>query len=318
VIGLDIAQASELVGKIIPDATLIGLTPIDGGLSNTNIAVLLAGPPRRVILRLYQGDRQKARTEAAIARRVAGYVPVSRVLGSAERNAVTGHPYEVLEWIEGEPLELVAPTLDDSTLAPLAAAVGAVLARIHAFRFDRCGFFAENLRLPEAIDLGPNALGTYLRQQLVDGPGGERLGPELTRDALALAERDGHLLDTWRADPCLVHGDFNGSNILVRRRGDAWEIAAVLDWEFALSGIPAMDFGTVMRPPLGSREAFTENLARGYRKAGGKLPDDWPRIARIADLFAWADMLGRPEIAAPIVEDARAAVRAALDRSQAG
>ena len=318
VISLDLAQAAELVETAIPGVRVVGHVPIEGGVSNTNIAVALAGPPDRVVLRLHQGDRQKARTEASIARRLAGHVPVARVLGSAETNPVTGHPYEVLEWIYGEPLDLLSARLDDQALTQAVEVVGAVLARIHAIRFDRHGFFVDDLHLPDAIDLGPSGLRAYVRQQLIDGPGGERLGPKLTHEVLALAERDSHLLDTWRADPCLVHGDFNGSNILVRARGDQWEVAAVLDWEFALSGIPGMDFGNVMRPPLGERGSFADGLAQGYREAGGVLPDDWRRIARIADLFAWADMLGRPEIDAPVLADARAAVRRALDRGETG
>lgn len=315
-IDLDAAGVAALIATAIPGARVVGFEPIAGGVSNTNIAVALAGPPGRVVLRLHQGDRQKARNEASIVRRFAGRIPAARVLWSAETNAVTGHACEVLEWIDGEPLDLLAPALDDAALAPLAKAVGAVLARIHAIRFRHHGFFANDLDLPEPIDLGPDALRTYLRQQLIDGPGGERLGPELTGEVLVLAERDGHLLDTWRADPCLVHADFNGSNILVRSRGDQWEVAAVLDWEFALSGIPAMDFGNIMRAPLDEREAFAQGLARGYREAGGTLPADWRRIARIADLFAWADILGRPEIAAPVLADAHAAARAAIDAAR--
>lgn len=311
-VDLDPAAVAELIRAAIPGARIVSVAPLGGGLSNTNIDVVFSGPPHRVVLRLYQGEPTMARKEVKLSGLLSGRVPVARFLHFDESNNVTGHPYTVLEWIAGERLDDVVPTLDDAALGALGESVGDALARIHAVRFDKHGFFDGDLNLPERIDLGPNALRSYLRQQLVDGRGGERLGPEITRETLALADRDGHLLDMWRADPCLVHADFNGSNILVRRQGAAWRVAAVLDWEFALSGIPALDFGNLMRPPLGERDAFAGGVAAGYVRSGGALPEDWGRIARIADLFAWADILGRPETGGAVIEDARAAVRAAI------
>jgi len=312
VIDLDGPAVAELISAAIPGVAVASFALVPGGLSNTNIEVVLAGPPHSVLLRLYQDVAARACKEAVLARLLTGCVPVARFLYFGESNPVTGHPYAVLEWIAGDRVDNVAPALDDAALEVLGQFVGTVLAHIHAVRFDKCGFFDGDLNLPERIDLGASGLRAYLRRQFVNGPGGTRLGPELTRDVMALAERDGHLLDTWRVGPCLVHADFNGSNILVHRHGGAWRVAAVLDWEFALSGIPALDFGNLMRPPLGERAVFGRGVAEGYVRSGGVLPADWLRIAQIADLFAWADILGRQEIGAAVIEDGRAAVSAAM------
>jgi aminoglycoside phosphotransferase (APT) family kinase protein len=312
---LERGAVASLIAAALPGTKIRSAAPLSGGLSNTNLLVALDGPPHSVVLRLYQCDIEKARTEAALSRIVHGRVPVARFLHFAETNSVTGGPYAVVEFIAGERFDLLAPALDDEALGATSEAVGAVLAHIHAIRFPHRGFFDGDRLLPEAIDLGTTGLRAYLREQLLDGSGGERLGGKLTREVIALAERDG-LLEPWPAEPCLTHADYNGSNLLLRRRGDAWQVVAVLDWEFALSGIPALDFASLMRPPLAANPVYVEGIARGYRSAGGTLPDDWLRIARIADLFGWADMLGRPDIGAPVIDDARAAVRAALDRSE--
>ncbi len=87
-------------------------------------------------------------------------------------------------------------------------------------------------------------------------------------------------------------------------------VAAVLDWEFALSATPAFDFANLLRPPLGMRAGFAAALARGYRRAGGVLPADWQRIAQVADLFAWADLLGRRPFDAALAADARRVIGA--------
>lgn len=310
---LDEGAAASLVAVALPGKKINSFAPLAGGLSNTNLVVALDGPPHCVVLRLYQCAIEKARTEAALSRMIQGRVPAPRFLHFAETNPVTGGAYAVVEFAAGERFDLLAPTLDDAAFAKAAEAVGAVLARIHAIRFPHRGFFDGERLLPEAIDLGTSGLRAYLREQLLDGPGGARLGAELTREVIALAESEDDLLERWPAEPCLTHADYNGSNLLLRRDGEAWQVAAVLDWEFALSGIPAQDFASLVRPPLAARQGYVDGIARGYRSAGGTLPDDWLHIARIADLFSWADMLGRPEIATGVIEDARAGVRAAID-----
>jgi len=311
-VALGRAGAAALLHPVIGDADILSVRPARGGLSNSNFDVVLGGAPKRLLLRLYQNGLTPARKEAALARRLAAQVPMAQFLHFADRGEVIDAPYAVLEWIDGAPLDIVASGSGDTALAPIGEAVGEVLAHIHAIHFPHHGFLAGDLNLGEPIDLGPEGLRAYLQAQLIEGHGGERLGPELAREAVAFAEREADLLDHWRAAPCLVHGDFNPSNILLQSSGTAWQVAAVLDWEYALSGIPAMDFANLMRPPLGNSEAFADGLARGYRRAGGTLPENWRSIARLADLFAWADILGRPDTDASVVRDARDAIRAAI------
>ncbi len=282
--------------------------PVAGGLVNTNLRVALDRPPWTVLLRIVTRDPPQSAKEAALARLLAGRVPIARVLHAAEANPVTGTPYAVLEWIEGARLDRAAAAASPGAPRGLGGAVGAALAAIHAFRFARHGFLADDLRVAAAIDLDGAALVGFLRECLVEGPGGARLGAALTGRVLAFAAREGGRLRAWLAPPCLVHGDFNPTNILVRDG----RVAAVLDWEFALSATPAFDFGNLLRPPLGTDAAFVAGLARGYRDAGGTLPEDWRRIASIADLFAWADLLGRRPADAGLAADARRVIAATI------
>ncbi|WP_119459889.1 phosphotransferase [Rhodospirillaceae bacterium SYSU D60014] len=313
---LDHAAVGLLLRPVFPDAEVAGIERTKGGLMNTNIRVELSGRAEPVLLRLYQRDPALALKEMRLGREIASRVPVARFIHFAHDNPVTGRPYALMEWIDGKHLETVVPTLDDSALTTLGASVGRTLAAIHSFTFDKPGFFDADLRVPERIDIDAGGLLTYLRHCLIEGRGGRRLGPELTADAFAVAEREGHLLDEWLHQPCLVHADFNGSNILIRQsaESDDWEVAAVLDWEFAFSGSPAFDFGNLLRPPLQEVETFFAEVTEGYCRAGGVLPQEWRRIARIADLFAWADFLNRPETTAPLIESARAAIGSLRER----
>jgi aminoglycoside phosphotransferase (APT) family kinase protein len=306
-------EIAALLRPVIGDRPILSAQRVTGGLVNTNLKVALSDPPYTLLLRLFQREPLKAQIEVALDRLLDGRVPRARFLHFDETNPVTGHPYAVLQWIDGVQLGAAASTADSPALVELGARVGAAMAEIHSFRFDRCGFFAADLSVPAAIDLDRAALLGFMRECLRDGPGGERLGAELTAGLFAFVEREGDRLNAWLDVPTLAHADFNPSNILVLRDADAWRVAAVLDWEFALSATPAMDFGNLLRPPFGSRSGFVEALARGYKAAGGFLPDDWLRIARIADLFAWADLMGRRSEDSALTADARRIIAATFE-----
>ena len=71
--------------------------------------------------------------------------------------------------------------------------------------------------------------------------------------------------------PCLVHGDFDGSNILVKKVGGQWQVSGVVDWEYAISATPLVDLGHILRPPFGDIEPFERNLIEGFMSHGGIL-----------------------------------------------
>ncbi len=297
----------------IGDAHVVSVERVNGGLVHTNLRLTLDRAPGRVLLRLFQRDPRTARKEAALAALLQSRVPIARFLHFADNNPITGGPYAVLEWIDGVQLDHACRDADPATLDALGVAVGTALAHVHAFRFDRAGFFAPDLHVAETLDLGPTGLLQFMHQCLRAGPGGERLGHALTDRLFAFVEREGHRLDGWLGDPRLTHADCNPSNILLRQIAADWRVAAVLDWEFALSATPAFDFGNLLRLPLGGQTAFVEGVETGYRSAGGTLPPDWRPIARIADLFAWSDLLGQRDADAALAQDARQAIEALLD-----
>jgi aminoglycoside phosphotransferase (APT) family kinase protein len=305
---LDAGEVARLVRAALPRASVNGFRSVPGGLSNTNFEVTLSGPCSRVLLRLYQRDPAQARKEAALSTRVLSEgVPAARFLHLGER--ASGQPYAVLEWVEGFSLEALLPRLTAPQLAALASAIGETLAAIHAIRFPRTGFFDGGLALGEPIDLGIDGLRAYLRHCLIKGIGGVRLGAELTSRLIDHVDRSQVRLDDWLVQPSLTHADFNPSNILLRAEPTGWRVAAVLDWEFAFCGSPGFDFGNLLRPPLGRRPGFIRVLAKAYAAAGAYLPADWQAIARLTDLFAWADFLNRPSTGPGLIEDARQIIR---------
>ena len=116
---LDAEAVARLMEPAFPGATVTVFARAKGGLANTNLQVHLSNHAQPVLLRLYQHDATQARKEVAITRRVAGQVPVPTLIHYSDDNPITGSAYAVMEWIEGERLEIVAPALGRDDLAQL-------------------------------------------------------------------------------------------------------------------------------------------------------------------------------------------------------
>lgn len=302
------SSVEALVGKAFPDAELIKMESTFGGLANTNFKLRLRTPTgdREALLRYWQRDQQQAAKEIALLARVSGRVPVPAVLTSGRADPDFGLPYAFLQWVEGEQLEIVAARLSPRALMDVGRHVGETLAAIHAFRFEQQGFFGPDLVPTEPLDMDPAGLLAWLDHCLREGPGGERLGADLTGALFAFVAREGAVLGSpWARQPALTHSDFNASNILVREEPSGWRVAAVLDWEFAFAGGPSFDFGNLLRPPLGDNADFISGVLEGYRGAGKDLPDGWLEASRMADLLSWVDFVSQPYCGPAVIQSAR-------------
>jgi len=325
-----LAEVAALVAPALPEARVAAVAPLSGGLSNTNLLVTLDRAPHRVVRRGAPRDPAQAGKEAALpALLLARGVPAARVLHATAHSRVTGGPVTVCEWIDGDRLDHLASRVPGAgtggagsrsaaALRGLGAAVGRALAGVHAIRTARPGFLDATLAVAHPIDLDAAALLAFLDERLLHGEGLARLGRAFASAVVEHARRHAARLAEWAAPCCLVHGDCNPSNLLLRARGSGWAVAAMLDWEFALSAVPALDFATLLRPGVADRPGFRAGLAQGYRDGGGVLPRDWEMIAGIADLFAWADMLSRPGRDPAVTRDATRVMRRLLEADGPG
>lgn len=303
-IWLDHQTVAKLVEPAFPTAAITSCKPARGGLANTTFEVGLSTPPWMISLRLTQRDPSVLGKEQALNKLLLDHkIPTARFLHVAKTNPVTHLPYAVLEWVCGLGLDQVIQQLGEEGEAQIGHEIGRALAAIHAIAFDRHGYLNETLKVAGPIDLSCDGVLAFLRRSLKEGGLAERLGP-LGADLIAFLASEGPRLHPWLAQACLVHADLNGSNILVRQE-DRWMLAALIDWEFALSATPAFDFGNLLRSPLGERTILVEAVAAAYQENGGFLPSDWKALARIADLYAWIDVLSRPESSKGVIADGR-------------
>ncbi len=304
VLSLSPEQATLLLQPALPGRRVLGVRPTEGGRANTNLCLQMEGGGR-CLLRLFVRDPPSGAKEAAILRRLAGRLPLPGLLYFAADNPVTGHPYVVLEWIDGPRLEQVLATCDTATACRLARGMGRALAALGRETFPQAGFLAGDLTISRPIEMGAAGFLGFVEEMATPPQTAERLGPDLRRRLLAFCRDNARLLDDVGPQARLVHCDFDPSNILLARHGETWRLAAVLDWEFAVAATPLIDLGHLLRAPQGKIPGFAEALAQGYRDGGGILPDRWQAATRMLDLLAWLDFLGRPDDHPRLFADAR-------------
>lgn len=313
VLPLSPEEASLLLQPILPSCHVTQVVPTEDGKANTNLRVELAGG-ERLLLRLFVRDPESGAKEAALLRRLAGHIPVPALHYFNSDNPVTGHPYAVLEWIEGPSLERALAASDLHEAASLAREAGRVLAALGRETFPQAGFLAPDLTISMPYEPGSAGFLRLVEEMSTAPSAAARLGPDLQQRFLAFCRAEATLLDDLDPQARLVHCDFDPSNILLTRLGESWRLAAVIDWEFAIAGPPLIDLGHLLRAPQGDIPGFAEALAAGYREAGGELPGEWRAAAKLLDLPAWLDFLNRPGDHPRLFADARRMIEDTLAR----
>jgi aminoglycoside phosphotransferase (APT) family kinase protein len=276
-IEIDLTVAATLLEPLVGASRPQTLQLLTGGHINTNYAVTLENG-RRLVLRIFvQGDAA-LRNETRAFRVVAGSVPIPRMYLEVCAPQSFAYPYTVLEWIEGVPLNMVLERYREAAL-PLGQAVAATLLAIRKQEFSGHTFlpFVE-----------------YIRSCLFERGAAQYLGRELTARLWTLVQEQGPWLRELCQEQTLVHGDFQGDNILVRKDIGGWRIAAVLDWEWANCGCWLRDMGSLLRFEAESRATFQRGLEAGFSALGETLPCEWDRASRTFDLAALCEKLAYP------------------------
>ncbi len=113
-----------------------------------------------------------------------------------------------------------------------------------------------------------------------------------------------------------MHCDFGSRNVLVRESATSgrWEVAAVLDWEFAVSASPLVDVGHMLRYEPRDATRLEPHFSRAFAEAGGHLPHDWRELSRALDLTALVELLGHASLPEDVANEVLDLLRATVGR----
>lgn len=280
------------VATAFPDSRVTGTQVLSGGLINTNIKIEFSSHERPVVLRFYQEDAHPRAgvclKETEVLRLVQSTVAVPEVMYVEPNGINSSPPFCILEFVNGITFQQLKRTGDLEAIHQAAASVGETLARIGQYQFAKPGRLQVDLEneliVGDEYIEGPDPVPQLLDQFLQSENLQRRLDRSLRQKLHDFTWSWSDRLRELRNEHHLVHSDFGNRNILVDCVNGRWQVVAVLDWEFALSGSPLLDVGNFLRyekPGESLREPY---FSRAFTEYGGVLPDDWRRVSQVVDL----------------------------------
>ncbi|HEV2637211.1 MAG TPA: phosphotransferase [Actinocrinis sp.] len=271
------------------------MAQICSGYSRVTFRVEVDSALKAVAVQLILRDSTTAAVEVSLSRLLRGVVPTPEVLFSDPSGTLVGVPALVTCWIDGTPLDLAARSVPNEA-AELGSAVGSTLVKLSEVTLPSPGWLVSSDLIPEPRERSlAEGIRSHVRARLFDTEGGRSLPLRVRASFWRLVDVHVDDVGVLEGECSLVHGDFAGRNIVMRRRGGPWEVAAVLDWEFAYAGPSLVDVGHVLRSLLGCSTNFAEQMITTMSELGGRVPPDWPRLAWLLDLVSLTGPLACPQ-----------------------
>lgn len=279
---------NELIKQTFPGSRVAEVAALSGGYANDLFRVRLDGAPfPSVIVRRWRRDPQVAARELAVMARAATVVPVPRILASDLR---AKRPFALLEDMPGIRADEALAQFPGEAEA-IGEAPGRAFSHIGGIGFEAAGMFAdETLRVNAFTGDAADNLLACAHPLVWNDAARAVLGVELQAGWWTLIEREAPCLSGLETQRSLVHADANPKNVLVERLGKVWQVTAVLDWEFALSGTPLMDLGNLLRFEDRAGTPFAAGVLSGW----GKPHPSAVRQARALDIYSLLDFVNRP------------------------
>jgi aminoglycoside phosphotransferase (APT) family kinase protein len=306
----------RMVQTAFPRCHVVEAQPLPDGWRNANFKLRLDCAPEPIVLRIYEHDASLCRKEADLIRLIAGTVPVPQVIHAETRGWEDVPPFAVMLYVEGTSFRELTRSGDASAIAQAAYSAGKTLAAIGRTTFLKPGWLAPGPSVGGPLLEGADPTARFIDLCLASPHLRQRTDADLRNRTSAFVWSWSPQLALLDKEACLVHGDFGKRNLLVRNVGGRWDVVAVLDWEFAVSGSPLADLGHFLRYERASRPLVEPHFSEGFLHAGGRLPPNSHQIARLVDLAALCESLTHDELPDSVVADLVELVRATIDNRE--
>jgi aminoglycoside phosphotransferase (APT) family kinase protein len=219
----------HVIEKLFPQRQIASVSPLSGGLINTNLKIDFHSEHDPVVFRIYRDGAEACQKELALHELIQREVRVPRILHIELSGFEEIPPFAILELVEGITFQQLKRTGELKSIHEAAYSVGKTLAAIGTFHFPEPGRLVakdSQLCVGSAFIEGPNPvprlLDTFLASSNCQARAGAKLIDQVSRFVWARsAEIRG--LDSARS---LVHNDFGNRNILVHEADGRWEVAA--------------------------------------------------------------------------------------------
>lgn len=302
-----------LLGNIFGRTRVAHVQLLSEGLCNFNYRVDLNAGAEAFVVRIYGRDPNVCQKEADLLRTLRDKIPVPELLHVHANGFCGVGPFIVMRYVEGITFRQLRRTRETEAIAQAAYSIGETLARLGQHRFAQGGWLGAGPAVARRFPHVPNAIPALIDSCLASPTLQSRLDEQVRERVHELAWSRARELRRLEDEACLVHGDFNNRNVIVRRERGRWQVAAILDWEFAVSGSPLFDIASFLQYERKSSPSREPHFSLGYKSGGGRLPEEWWQLARVVGLKGQCDILTQPDLPAEIVTEVADLVRATTE-----
>jgi len=258
------------------------------GCANTNYKIEFSGTHPPLVLRIYVREKSALAREIYIHDLVENLIPVPDIFYHDTSCKVIEHPYALMQWVDGILMRDLILNNEKDGIASTAFEAGIYLYHISQIKYDQGGFFQADGSI-RAFNEDEKYLA-YVNMLLNNDTviqSLEKARIKKLNELITNNQSDLPLIN----DANLTHGDYDPANILVVKKSDIWQIAAVLDWEFAFSGTYFLDIGMMLRFSHKITPTFEQRFIKGFKDEGGKLPETWKKSAKMMDLLCLLQLI---------------------------
>ena len=285
---IDKSRVSKLFEGILEENNIINIIPINEGCRTTNYIVETNESQSKYILKVFFSTEQNYKKEIKLLTKLKEneMIPVPKIYKISRHEIIQNREYAIYEYIEGKTIGQAISegyVLEENFIREVARS----LAKIHSYKFDKVGFLDENLNIREGL---PPLITWY--ENFMGERAKKRLGNIIIDKINYIVNDNKKILIELDKDVRLVHGDFQGTNILIKDN----KLCGILDWEFVMAGHPLADIGQFFR----YEEYFNDNLLQEFEKeyikcSGYKLSKDWYKISKLRDLINLIQLMNGEE-----------------------
>lgn len=271
-------QVIQLFQGILKKENIIRVTPINEGCRTTNYIIQTSQFTNKYILKIFAPTDQSYKKEIELLTKLkeSKSIPVSKVHIISRSGIIQNREYAVYEYMEGMTLGQAIKNgyiVEEGFIREVAKA----LTMIHKHKFDKIGFLDEHLNVKESLP----PLKTWY-QKFLGERAKQRLGKDIIDKIDNIVKKNEKILEKLDNEISLVHGDFQGTNILIKNS----KLSGIIDWEFAMAGHPLADIGQLFR----YEEYFNTNLLKAFedeynKNSDYKLERNWHKISKLRDLI---------------------------------
>jgi aminoglycoside phosphotransferase (APT) family kinase protein len=287
-------------------------------MRNANFRIDVDGRTEPIILRLYEHDPSLCRKEVDLIRMIGRVAPVPEALHAEPGGWEDAPPFALFRYVDGITLHQLKRSGDREAYAQAAESAGVTLAAIGRVTFPKPGWLGPGTLVGPLLADGADPFPRFVDSCVASPNARQRMPPSLCDGVQRLVWEWARPLGELSRKAVLVHGDFGKKNLLVRKTAGRWRIAAVLDWEFAVSGCALADVGHFLRYERASRPLAEPYFSSGYQRGGGTLPENWRELSRLLDLAALCESLTHDDLPDPIARELVELVSDAVEHREPG